>query len=87
MAVSTIKLKSSRNGAYIPGGLLLIVSAFFLLAQTHPDVNLVLETFNGKQKGLFSVVEVDVTGTPMLQKASDELDAHMVRQKTVFYFI
>jgi hypothetical protein len=50
-------------------------------------VNLVLETFNGKLKGLFSVVEVDVTGTPMLQKASDELDAHMVRQKTIFSFI
>jgi hypothetical protein len=87
MALNIIIMKSSTTGAYIPGGLLLIVSAFFLLAQTHPDVKLVLETFNGKQKGLYSSVEVDASGTPMLRKASDELKTHMVRQQTIFSFI
>jgi hypothetical protein len=87
MALSILKMKSSTTGAYIPGGLLLVVSAFFLLTQTHQDVQLVLETFNGKQKGLFSQVEVDASGTPNLRKASNELDTHMVRQQTVFSFI
>jgi hypothetical protein len=87
MDLSILKMKSSTKGAYIPGGLLLIVSAFFLLAQMHPDVKLVLETFNGKQKGLFSPVEVDASGTPMLRKASNELNTHMVRQQTIFSFV
>ena len=59
MAVSILTLKSSQTGVHVPGGLLLVISAFLILAQKYPEVRLVLETFNGKRKGLFSKVHLD----------------------------
>jgi len=84
MAVSILALKSSHTGVRVPGGLLLVISAFLILTEKYPEANLVFETFNGKQKGLFSNVQLDSTGQPNLQRSGDELDAHMVSLSTVF---
>ena len=87
MALRILDLKSSQTGVHVPGGLLLVISAFLILAESYPEVNLVLETFNGKHKGIFSKVQLDLAGTPDLQCSGDELDARMVSLNSVFDFV
>jgi hypothetical protein len=87
MAVSILALKSSQTGVHVSGGLLLAISAFLILAEKYPEVNLVLETFNGKQKGLFAKVHLNSEGIPDLEGSGNELDARMVSLNSVFDFV
>jgi len=87
MAVNILNLKSSQTGVHVPGGLLLVISAFMILAEKYPEVRLVLETFNGKQKGLFAKVHLDSEGIPDLERSGNELDGRMVSLNSVFNFV
>jgi hypothetical protein len=81
-----LDLRHSNIATPIPGGLLLVISAFLKLSQMYPDLKLVLETFNGKTKGL--IAQVDVHAVPMdLQKTADNLEACILEFDSIFKLV
>ena len=73
MAISVINSNSTSQATMIRGGVLLPIVSFLLLSQTIPNVQLVMETYNGKQKGLSVNVATDGVGTPALDHAAESL--------------
>jgi hypothetical protein len=71
----------------IRGGVLLPIVSFLLLSQTIPDVQLVMETYNGKQKGLSVNVTTDKIGTPALDHAAESLIQNMIRSDSMLVTI
>lgn len=81
VGIDFLHLQDSRIATHIPGGILLVTSAFLKLSQTHPDLMLVIETYNGKAKGL--VTQVNVASMD-LRKAADELELRMMEFDSIF---
>ena len=59
-----------------------MISAFLKLSQMYPNLKLVLETFNGKNKGL--TAQVDVSMSLDLQKTADDLEACIFDFDSIF---
>ena len=57
IGINILDLRDSRISTTIPGGMLLVLSAFLILSQIHRDLKLVIETYNNKSKGI--VIKVD----------------------------
>ncbi len=78
MAISVIDSNSTSQATMIRGGVLLPIVSFLLLSQTIPNVQLVMETYNGKQKGLSVNVTTDEVGTPALDQAAESLIQNVI---------
>jgi len=87
MAISVIDSNSTSQATMIRGGVLLPIVSFLLLSQTIPDVQLVMETYNGKQKGLSVNVTTDKIGTPALDHAAESLIQNMIRSDSMLVTI
>jgi hypothetical protein len=85
ISTDIIELKHSRVATHVPGGLLMIFSAFLLLSQKYSGLKLVLETYNNKNKGL--IAKVDVT-TPMdFRNTSVEMQRLILQNNSIFRVI
>jgi hypothetical protein len=73
IGINILDLRHSRIATNIPGGMLLVLSAFLILSQAHQDLRLVIETYNNKSKGLVS--KADVTEPFTFQKTAEELES------------
>jgi hypothetical protein len=82
VGIEILQLRHSKIATPIPGGLLLVISAFLKLSQMYPNLKLVLETFNGKNKGL--TAQVDVSMSLDLQKTADDLEACIFDFDSIF---
>jgi hypothetical protein len=59
ISCSVIHSESSTQSTQIRGGILLSLVAYFLLSKTVQNVRLVIETYNGKQKGMSVNVSIE----------------------------
>jgi hypothetical protein len=84
--LNILKQKSSSQIARIPGGITLSIASFLLISRIFPQVELVFETYNGKQKGLSTAVNVN-DGVPELFEASEILVDSCVRTDSLFAII
>jgi hypothetical protein len=82
VGIEILQLRHSKIATPIPGGLLLVISAFLKLSQMYPNLKLVLETYNGKTKGL--IAQVDVSMSLDLQKTADDLESCIIDFDSVF---
>jgi hypothetical protein len=72
IAISVIDSDSSTQSTQIRGGILLSIAAFFLLSKTVENVRFVMETYNGKQKGMTVNVSIQ-NSIPNLAAAASSL--------------
>ena len=59
IALSVINSESSTQSTQIRGGILLSIAAYCLLSKTVQNVRLVMETYNGKHKGMSVNVSIE----------------------------
>ena len=85
VGINILDLRDSRIATAIPGGMLLVLSAFLILSQTHRGLKLVIETYNNKSKGI--VVKVDATAPLNFQKTAEELEACIFENNSIFQVI
>jgi hypothetical protein len=85
MSISVIESNSTSQATMIRGGVLLPIVSFLLLSQTVPNVRLVMETYNGKQKGLSVNVTIDETGTPAFDHAAETLIQNVIRGDSILF--
>ena len=83
LAISVIDSDSTSQATMIRGGILLPIVSFLLLSQTIPNVQLVMETYNGKQKGLSVNVTIDGVGTPDLDHAAESLIQKVISSDSI----
>ena len=84
--VSNINMDSSSLSAAIPGGILLSVAAFVEISKSHPQAELVIETYNGKLKGLSVPVQI-CQGVPQMLEAGDSLIQSCIRTENLFCIV
>ena len=84
--VSNINMDSSSLSAAIPGGILLSVAAFVEISRIHPQVELVLETYNGKLKGLSAPVQT-CHDVPQLVGTGDSIFQSCIRTENLFFIV
>jgi hypothetical protein len=84
--VSNINMDSSSLSAAIPGGILLSVAAFVEISKSHPQAELVIETYNGKLKGLSVPVQI-CQGVPQMLEAGDNLIQSCIRTENLFCIV
>ena len=82
VGIEILDLRHSKIATPIPGGLLLVISSFLKLSQMYPNLKLVLETFNGKTKGL--IAQVDVNMSMDFQKTADDLESRIIDFDSIF---
>jgi hypothetical protein len=87
ISISVIDSNSTSQATMIRGGVLLPIVSFLFLSQTVPDVQLVIETYNGKQKGLSVNVSINGDGTPSLDIASNSLIQAVVNSESILFTI
>jgi len=87
LAISVIDSDSTSQATMIRGGILLPIVSFLLLSQTIPNVQVVMETYNGKQKGLSVNVTIDGVGTPDLDHAAESLIQNVISIDSVLVTI
>jgi hypothetical protein len=87
MSISVIESNSTSQATMIRGGILLPIVSFLLLSQTIPNVQLVMETYNGKQKGLSVNVTIDGVGTPALDHAAESLIQNVISSDSMLVTI
>ncbi len=85
IALGFLELKHSRVATNVPGGLLMVFSAFLLLSKKYPGLKLVVETYNNKSKGLVS--KVDVTKPLDFQTTSVEMQRLILQNNSIFRVI
>jgi len=85
IGINILDLRHSRIATNIPGGMLLVFSAFLILSQAHQDLRLVIETYNNKSKGLVS--KADVTAPFTFQKTAEELESCILENNSIFQVI
>ena len=84
--LSSINMDSSSLSAAIPGGILLSVAAFVEISRFHPQVELVLETYNGKLRGLSAPVQIH-HGVPQMLGTGDSLIQSCIRTENLFSIV
>jgi hypothetical protein len=87
LAKSVIDSGSSSQVTMIRGGILLSVASFLIFSQEEPSLKLVIETYNGKQKGMSVNVTIDACGTPDLALAASQLTAQVIDSRSVLFAI
>ena len=85
ISTSILDLKHSRVATNVPGGLLMIFSAFLILSQQYKGLKLVLETYNNKSKGI--ITKVDVTAPLNFRNTSVELQRLVYENNSIFRVI
>ena len=84
--LSNLDMNSSALSASIPGGVLLALAAFAEVSKIHPQVELVLETYNGKLKGLSAPVQI-CEGIPQMLQPSASLIQSCTRTENLFFIV
>ena len=84
--LSNLEMDSSSLSASIPGGVLLALAAFAEVSKIHPQVELVLETYNGKLKGLSASVQI-CDGIPQMLQPSASLIHSCTRTENLFFIV
>ena len=87
ISISVIDSNSTSQATMIRGGVLLPIVSFLFLSQTVPNVQLVIETYNGKQKGLSVNVTIDGVGTPALNFAARSLIQTVISSESILFSI
>ena len=85
ISTNILDFKHSRVATNVPGGLLMIFSAFLLLSQKYKGLKLVLETYNNKSKGILT--KVDVTAPLNFHNTSVELQRLIYDNNSIFRVI
>lgn len=87
LSTSVIDSNSTSQATMIRGGVLLSIVSFLYLTQTVPNVQLVMETYNGKQKGMSVNVAIDAFGTPALDHAARSLVQTVINSESILFLI
>ncbi len=87
LAKSIIDSDSSSQVTMIRGGFLLSVVSFLILSREEPSLKLIIETYNGKQKGMSVNVTIDACGTPDLALAASKLTTQVIESRSILFAI
>jgi hypothetical protein len=87
LANNIIDSDSTSQVTMIRGGILLSVVSFLILSHKEPSLKLVIETYNGKQKGMSVNVTINTCGTPNLALAASKLTTQMIESKSILIAI
>ena len=85
-AKNIIDSDSSSQVTMIRGGILLSVVSFLILSLEEPSLKLIIETYNGKQKGMSVNVTID-SGTPDLALAASKLTTQVIESRSILFAI
>ncbi len=87
LAKNIIDSDSSSQVTMIRGGILLSVVSFLILSRKEPSLKLIIETYNGKHKGMSVNVTIDACGTPDLALAASKLTTQVIESRSILFAI
>jgi hypothetical protein len=87
LANNVIDSDSTSQVTMIRGGILLSVASFLILSHDEPSLKLVIETYNGKQKGMSVNVTIDACGTPDLALAASKLTTQVIESRSILFAV
>ena len=87
LSKSIIDSDSSSQVTMIRGGVLLSLVSFLILSCEEPSLKLIIETYNGKQKGMSVNVTIDACGTPDLALAASKLTTQVIESRSILFAI
>jgi hypothetical protein len=87
LANDVIDSDSTSQVTMIRGGILLSVVSFLILSHDQPSLKLVIETYNGKQKGMSVNVTIDACGTPDLALAASKLTTQVIESRSILFAV
>jgi hypothetical protein len=87
LANDVIDSDSTSQVTMIRGGILLSVVSFLILSHDQPSLKLVIETYNGKQKGMSVNVTIDACGTPDFTLAASKLTTQVIESRSILFAV
>jgi hypothetical protein len=86
LSISVLDFNSTSQATIVRGGVLLSLVSFFILSREVPNVELVMETYNGKQKGMSVNVAIHAE-TPDLNLAASSLTHKVVEANSMLFLV